>query len=181
MIAFDIETTGLDPHEDIVRAISWASDDAAWGEAGVIWGPEKEVLDRFEVLLSEKGTHTLVTWNGHEFDLPFLAVRLAKNGIINDLHIHPTGEKGKYGNPLYGGLWYGVVVQDIAPEWRTYAENNDVKWSLKPVAESLGLHPQTIPLDQLTDGDLISTNALPYAVSDAVITLRLAQMVDEGI
>lgn len=175
MIAFDIETTGLDPNVDVVRAISWAKS----YEAGVFWAEERELLYQFDDFLAEQRSPRIVTWNGHEFDLPFLAARIDLNRLVCGLMTFPTGEVGKYGNPLYTGTWHSRLVEDIAPEYKQYAEQNGVKWSLKPVAESLELHPVQVPKEVLLGEDLYPV--LPYAVSDAIVTLRLALKLREGI
>lgn len=178
--ALDIETTGLDPNKNRVIAIavdighsmhSRVSDDES---ALLIW------LD--ELIESLPSEVDLVTWNGEEFDLPFLYRRFEVNGVPTTLRIEPRGRTGKYGGRLFRALWGERHHVDIAPSFRKIARERSVTWSLKPVARAiLKLNPVEVvregPSIEAMDEDSLRV----YVESDARITRRLSDWLTEPV
>jgi hypothetical protein len=60
-----------------------------------------------------------------------------------------------------------------------YATDNNVKWSLKPVARSLGMDP--VEVDRANTHLLSQEVLAEYVASDAVVTARLAEILKERI
>ena len=79
----------------------------------------------------------LVTWNGEEFDLPFLFERYHTCGHRSSLEISPRGTTGKYGKPRFAARWANVPHVDISDFYKDFALENGIPWSLKPVAHAL--------------------------------------------
>lgn len=173
-IAFDIETTGLDPKTDRVTAVSLCDGTSATVLYSESWrekrAAETNLLERAHAAIAAY-SGPKYTWNGDGFDIPFLAERFKQHRIPSLLIATPTGSKSKYDTPLFHGIWNGACI-DIAPAWRAWAEEKGIKWSLKPVAESVGLHPVVIEAPQ----NAAQSDLLPYAISDALITYELARI-----
>lgn len=179
VVALDIETTGLRPEDHHVVAVAIA---AASGSK-VFVGEEATILAKVERHLSGLPTGSLVvTWNGEEFDLPFLFARFEAWAQPTSLVLRPRGTSGKYGKPQYQARWGNHPHLDIAPSFELRAQELQVKWSLKPVARALlGLDPVEVD----NRGEAIAampTDALTrYVRSDAEITRSLAfHLVEAG-
>lgn len=177
-LAIDIETTGLDP--DTGRILTVALAHSGGGE--VIDLPDDEEM--LLLLLEDRmwgyggGLFTIVTWNGGGFDLPFLWRRMQLHGVTNRLDIEPTREISKYGSTMYDGHWHGIPHWDIAPAYKDQAEALGVRWSLKPVAEALGLAPVTADVKGANGAlDLPASVRQAYCLSDAATTLALAERI----
>lgn len=172
LLALDIETTGLDPSDSSVVAVGLCSSDGA----EVLVGEERSILARLQGRIESSPVSTvLVTWNGEEFDLPFLHVRMQELGFKHGPILVPRGELGKYGKPLYRAQWGEVQHLDIAPFFRDVAADFGIRWSLKPVARAvLGAEPVEVD----NRGEAIAAMAInevqEYVASDARITLALA-------
>ena len=75
----DIETTGLNPYYDRVTCIGFAFEDDK--TIGIIAENEKDILEKFDELTKNLEINKVVTWNGDNFDIPFLKVRAKKHNI----------------------------------------------------------------------------------------------------
>lgn len=140
--ALDIETTGLNPWEDRIVTIAVVSGEGDIIEAFDSEDDESGILYDLDFYLEDSGIRSIVTWNGSEFDMPFMAVRrlLLGHSPRRGMLIVPKGGVGKYGKPLYDGVWafdsgkVAVEFSDVAYEYQGYCEERGVKWGLKPLA-----------------------------------------------
>jgi hypothetical protein len=132
-IGLDIETTGLDPWTSRIVTVATSSN-----EFMVIDEPddEEKLLNQLEQYMRQTPISNIVTWNGTEFDLPFIATRMVLNGIDLPPLLKPTGQTGKYGKPRYDGAWYGAGFIDVAYLFEDKCKEDGVSWSLKPAALS---------------------------------------------
>jgi hypothetical protein len=193
IIAIDIETDtgpchepqlpcchdrGLDPAGTTITAIAISD---VFGEQVLLadeLGGEAAMLIELERLLSTK-TGTLVTWNGAVFDLPFIADRARLLGVNLSLHLCPGPELEVKYAPIpghqggYHAVWGGLQHHDVQYAFKTYAEINDLRWSLKPVAGHLGLAP--VEVDRTRMHELSKAELVDYVASDAKITRLLAE------
>jgi DNA polymerase elongation subunit (family B) len=177
-LGLDIETTGLDPegHEIVAVGVTWRSD------SRVFVGDERSILIALEQYIADLPEDSLLTtWNGEEFDLPFLKARFDALSLETTLTLTPRGTLGKYGKPRYSAVWGTTEHLDIAPLFEEAAAEAGVRWSLKPVARALlGVEPVEVdnrgesiavmPADELT----------AYVLSDASVTLSLAEHLEEA-
>jgi hypothetical protein len=150
-LLFDIETTGLEPDVDRLRAFG-----ALLPEEGSLWlqttsgSPlvdERRLIRDLLVVLGEHDSWT--GWNLTEFDLPFIATRAAHHGI--DFPLVPVADEpkiGKYGRPRFTSP--DKPVRDLAYENEQRAKTLGVQWSLQPLAREHGWHP----LVALTGADM---------------------------
>lgn len=150
-LLFDLETTGLEPETDRIRAFGGLAP-----ESGDLWllttsgselSHERRLIRDILVVLGE--APEWIGWNLTEFDLPFLAVRAAKHGI--DFPLVPVTDEpaiGKYGRPRK--TYPNKPVRDLAYENEEQARARSVKWSLQPLARALGWEP----LVSLTGADM---------------------------
>ena len=179
IVAVDIETSGLDPADAEILAVGITDSDgsqAATGDEASILG---EVVAYLRTLTSGA---TLVTWNGAEFDLPFIQARAHRLDLDIGLRIEPTGEIGKYGKPLYEGTWVGHNHVDIAPAYRTIAEQAGIRWSLKPVARHiLGMDPIEVDRRGAAIAAMPRRELIAYVCSDTTITAALAVHAKVGL
>lgn len=171
-LALDIETTGLDPETDSVVAVGIARP----GDVQAIRSDDEvELLHWVESVMSVGPPSGLVvTWNGEEFDLPFLAQRFRDRGVPTKLSAVPRAELGKYGKPLHTCTWAGLEHLDLAPIYREAAKQHGVPWSLKPVAEAvLGVMPVEVDRRGSAIAQMPEDALLEYLRSDISITLAL--------
>lgn len=175
-IAIDIETTGLDPEDSKVLALGMTSHS---GGLAVLEDNEADLLRLIEKEIQNLDPRALlVTWNGEEFDMPFLAVRYSANDLPSTLTVHRKLGHGKYGGPLYQATWSSHLHIDIAPLFRRWADRNDVEWKLKPVARALlGIEPIEVDRDGRSMQNLEEDRLRAYVLSDARITFELARLV----
>jgi DNA polymerase elongation subunit (family B) len=171
--AIDIETTGLDADDSRIRAVALVSRQA---HIVIVDDDERALLVELEAAIEKLPRHAmLVSWNGEEFDFPFLRTRLMRWGIPNTLRLTRKNGVGKYGRPLYAVQWNQLPHVDIAPLFRDEAARLGVGWNLKPVARAvLGTDPVEIPR---TGDEIAQTDAAllkRYVESDATITSELA-------
>jgi DNA polymerase elongation subunit (family B) len=174
LLALDIETTGLDPGTAILRAAAIANSD---GTRVLIGDEEVDLLRDLEGFVAGLPLDvSIVTWNGEEFDMPFLAWRFKERGVESTLRVTRLPQRGKYGGHLYHADWGGRRHVDIAPYLKDQAASLGIPWSLKPVVRAvLGVEP--VEVDR--SGDAISRLdpglLARYVASDAEITLALAR------
>jgi len=173
LVALDIETSGLEPEHDRVLAIGLASPDGAMTR---ISDDELELLHWAEDQLSAMPSRRiLVTWNGEEFDLPFLRRRFDEYGITTTLVLAPRGQIGKYGKQLYSAHWGPHHHVDISDDYRQFALSRHIAWSLKPVARDiLGIDPVVVDNSGASIASMDRTVLKNYLRSDIEITLALA-------
>ena len=170
--ALDIETTGLDPAENRVLAV--ALDTGERVHSRVSRDESDLLLWLDELIESLPGDVELVTWNGEEFDLPFLHRRFEVNGIPTSLQIVPRHRTGKYGGWLFRARWGTHNHVDIAPSFRAIADDRSISWSLKPVARAiLKLDPVEVDRKGESIEALDEDSLRVYVESDATITRHL--------
>jgi DNA polymerase elongation subunit (family B) len=174
LLALDVETTGLDPDLAQIRAAALAATD---GTRVLVSDDEPGLLRDLEAFVAHFPPEiTIITWNGEEFDLPFLDRRFHATGIKSTLRVMLAAGTGKYGGRLYRGDWGGRRHLDIAPYFKEQAASLGVPWSLKPLARAL-LHVQPVEVDRsgAAIGRLEPDRLASYVASDAEITLGLAK------
>jgi DNA polymerase elongation subunit (family B) len=176
LLALDIETTGLDAARDRVLTIGLVG----IGGSEALMDDEEAILRRAEARIARlPGDAMVVTWNGEEFDMPFLAARFRRLGVRTTLSIQPMGQTGKYGKELYRARWSDHRHLDIAPYFKAIAAGRSVPCSLKPVARAV-LNIEPVEVDRRGEAieALARTNPsalADYVLSDARITLALAE------
>lgn len=146
-------------------------------------GSEVAVLTALDQFLRDAPEGVVVTWNGANFDLPYLATRYERCGYGSALRIAPTDDRPpKYEplpsrNPLgYIAAWGQHRHIDVAFAYAEFAAAHDVKWSLKPVALAAGIDMVTVDasaVDSLSPAELRD-----YNVSDVIGTAALAARLD---
>jgi DNA polymerase elongation subunit (family B) len=173
LVSLDIETTGLDAETERVRAVALAQ---VGGTQVLVSDDEVEVLIQLEDSVSALPSDvTIVTWNGEEFDMPFLATRFERMGVSSTLHVAPTAGVGKYGRSLFHAKWASRRHIDIAPFFKERAVSLGVSWNLKPVARAvLGYEPIEVDRSGSSIARLDPEELRLYVASDAEITLHLA-------
>lgn len=86
----DIETdttvNGLDPTVAAIVAVAVSTSE----EDFVLQGEELHILRELEHLISSLAAGVLITWNGNNFDLPFIAERARRTGIQLGLRFGPN-------------------------------------------------------------------------------------------
>lgn len=177
--ALDIETTGLDPEASRVVAVAV---DTESGIHSKVSDDESELLDWLNRLIESLPDNIeLVTWNGEEFDMPFLRRRFEVRRIPTLLQLRPRHKKGKYGGLLYSVSWGRKRHCDIAPIFQHIAEDRQVAWSLKPVARVL-LDTSPIEVDRRGSAieKLSNARLRDYVESDARITRALFEWLTSG-
>lgn len=177
----DGERTGLDPRYTPI--ISVAATFAHEGEF-FAYPHERDILAALEEWMREFAPQAelLVTWNGANFDLPFLATRAAMNNIEISLSLRPSELRPpKYRVcPGYsaGQLanWAGTDHVDLMYAYEDFARTSNIRWGLKPVARAMGLDP--IEVDA-TNMEALSNDELRlYNLSDVDTTLELSYLSD---
>ena len=173
LVGLDIETTGLDPHKHRVLAAALAATD---GTRVLVFEDEVHLLGELERLVSGLAPHAaIVTWNGEEFDMPFLATRFEERLVPSTLRVVPTRDVGKYGRPLFHAEWGSRRHVDIAAHYKDWAQSLGVPWNLKPVAKAvLRVKPVEVDRSGSAISQLDPEAIAQYVASDAEITLSLA-------
>lgn len=193
--ALDIETTGLsfvDNRITTIAVVSNLGDDIA-----VFDNPydEEDVLFRADRHIREGAFERIATWNGSEFDLPFIAIRKALNGRpeAGGPHLRPMIELwdgqsapphicGKYGKPRYSASWWGASLVDVAYMYEQDAKDHGTFWSLKPMAKEfkVGIElPFEVDFQTQWIMDLTVEERELYCASDAQQTLLLWGLKEE--
>jgi DNA polymerase elongation subunit (family B) len=189
ILALDIETdsaattTGptpaaLDPR--VAGVLSVAVWDSVAGCAEYFSGDERQLLGDLDTYLTSSSGGVVVTWNGANFDLPFLATRFEHHQLSNGLRLRPTTDRpAKYapcpgGHPGgYRGSWGDHDHADIAYPYQARARSLGVAWSLKPVATALRI--DMVHVDAAKCAELSEEQLREYNISDVRGTAALAQ------
>lgn len=193
------EPVGLDPRVSHITALT-----AVDTEGGVLvldGLSEQTIIKTFIYFLNEHHfsdsyrAPVFVGWNSLFFDLPFIKVRAGHHSIktpISFVSLYSGSDRvptvrPKYGYPewvdrVVGRDAYGwdeafigrIAHLDIAPHFKQHAENVGVKFSLKPVAKSLGI--EVVEVDPSAMHLLSPQERREYNLSDSQATLALAQI-----
>ena len=112
ILVTDIETTGLSPKNSIVMLCGVLTDYGGERRAGQIFAAgtaeEKELLERYSEWLSK--FDAVITYNGQNFDLPFIKKRMQKHGIST------ANLDRMYSLDLYRVVRYYSFLPDILPD-----------------------------------------------------------------
>lgn len=78
VFAFDVEATGLSMRDRVLSIAYWSDG----GKRGCYLGKsEREIISSFISAVHARDPDIIATWNGSEFDFPFLQERCKKNGM----------------------------------------------------------------------------------------------------
>lgn len=174
LLALDIETDGLEASKARVLAVGLAT--SGWSHV-ISNADERKLLRNLEkVIRSKDDCAFLITWNGEEFDLPFLQERFEVNGIATKLDLIPTGKVGKYGRERFKAKWAHLDHVDLAPLYESLSEELGIKWSLKPIARRvLGYEPIEVDRRAESIAGMNANDLSEYVLSDARITHQLGR------
>lgn len=138
--AFDIETTGLDPHEDSVVSIGWLGRETHWQ-----WwyvndhDSEAEVIAAFfDHLRAVPPSGMIATWAGNSFDWPFLAERARTNQTIAPYILTATDSYSHHNRRESNVCLPGVATVDVSVIARCDPNLAHVSPGLKNTAEHFG-------------------------------------------
>jgi len=81
---FDIETTGLSPEKDIVISASFCDEDGLSLVQYFCDSPESEFLLIGKIIEDISKYDAIITYNGRNFDIPFIMKRAKKYGLNTD-------------------------------------------------------------------------------------------------
>lgn len=172
----DIETDnsegfGLDPANSRITDVALAT---AFGGVALGDMDERDLLIELTENIDTLDPGLIVTWNGAFFDLPFIIDRAKALGlreVTDHLMLYPQpGLEPKYGylpghTTAYSALWNHHSHLDISLAWRKFAEDNGVKWSLKPVMRAAGFDP--VEIDRTRLHEYPPAEVFAYVMSDA--------------
>lgn len=164
------------------------STDATFQAAAFTVDQEAATIDAYVQWLTHQAPGTVSTWNGSNFDLPFIVDRAAMHGIDTGILLTPSAQRPAKYQPLPGhtsGYEASFAVDgrtrhthiDIAYPYKSWAANRDVAWSLKPVADALDLDPVVEARGSLSD--IPVDRLLAYNLSDCRITHAAAAKLDD--
>jgi DNA polymerase elongation subunit (family B) len=176
----DIETDttidGLDPAVAAIVAVALSTPT----EDVVLTGPERTIFLDLDAHLRALPPGVIATWNGAVFDLPFLADRAARLGLVGGLRLRVDRTVDLRRSPLpghpgaYRGWWYGHGHLDA---YRLYRSDVGpvlgVSCALKAIARLVGLAP--VEVDRSRIHDLSGEALAAYVASDARLTRVLAE------
>ena len=180
MYGLDIETdTTIDGLDPAVAPIVAAALSTPAGDA-VLTGSERSIFLDLDARLHALPPGVIATWNGAVFDLPFIADRAARLGLVGGLRLRVDRTIDLRRNPLpghpgaYRGRWYGHGHLDA---YRLYRSDVGpvlgVSCSLKAIARLVGL--TTVEVDRARIHDLSGEALAAYVASDARLTRVLAE------
>jgi DNA polymerase elongation subunit (family B) len=175
-IETDTSVDGLDPAVAAVVTVALSTP----GGDQVFTGTERALLEALDEALVALPPGVIATWNGAAFDLPFLADRYARHGLVAGLTIELDPSIVSRRPPLaghegaYRAGWHGhghidayrLYRGDVGPALR-------VSCSLKTIARLVGLPPVEVDREQI--------HTLPDDVLRAYVTsdARLARQLTE--
>lgn len=167
---------GLDPRITAITSIALATET---GTQVFDDNPEDVILDGLVDYMARLDPTLVVTWNGAVFDLPFISDRAALYGIEHGINLIPNPLLVPKYDPTpghaggYSATWGSGTHIDVAYVVQADAEARDVKWSLKPYAQSIGLNP--VEVDRTKMHELTPEQEREYVLSDAIVTLEIAK------
>jgi len=82
---FDIETTGLNPENDMIISASFCNEDGLGLKQYFCEDPNAEFLLITKIIDDLNSLDGIITYNGLRFDIPFVLTRAKKYGIANDV------------------------------------------------------------------------------------------------
>lgn len=174
-IETDTATGGLDPAVTRVLAVAVAGPE---GEV-VFAGPEAGLLRALDASLSAAPAGVVVTWNGAAFDLPFLADRARRAGVVLGLELVLDPSIVRHRAPLAGHLgayratWHAHRHLDAYRAYRGLSAGTELSCGLKAVARRAGLAPVEVDASAV---HRLSRSALTrYVASDASLARVLAE------
>lgn len=165
-----------------MAAVVTAALSTPWGDDvlfGARPGDERGLFVALDQRLAALPPGVLATWNGAVFDLPFLADRAARLGLVGGLRLRfdpviSLRRRPLRGHPgAYRGRWYHHRHLDAYRLYRADLPRVlDVSCSLKSVARLVGLTPVEVDRERIHD---LSGEALAaYVASDARLARILA-------
>lgn len=192
IVGWDLETTGLDPTTDRIISAAfytlaqpgegdlYGGDADGWPRAFCDVDNEQAILKWIIEWARYREPKSLVGWNSESFDIPFLARRLERHGLLDrsGLRAVPNGLVGKYGDARWSAAWAGHVLVDAAYPYQRIAEREGIGWGLKTVAQSRGI--DLVVEDAATLTDLDPERITAYNVSDARATALLWRDITDG-
>lgn len=177
LYGLDIETdtsvNGLDPATSRIVAVALVAGRDEW----VFEGDEAHLLADLDRRVAALQPGTLVTWNGANFDLPFLARRAELVGVRLGLELRLDPDLVLPGGPLpgepgaYRARWHGHRHLD---GYRLYrADVGALGWScgLKAMARLVGL--DAVELDASALHLVEAAQVREYVASDARVAREL--------
>jgi len=194
--ALDLETCtnpgdGLDPTNPLTRITSAAiffgpAKGFAGAEGSIVFDDPSEarLLRSLNDWLSDPATTPglIVTWNGANFDIPFLITRSEMHGVELDLQAaicearapRYSACKGHVGG--YAASWGPHDHADIWPAFQEVAKAAGIKSGLKPVANYFGYDPIVVDREKMES--LSVPERCAYNISDVECTYRLALLAE---
>lgn len=180
LYGLDIETdttiNGLDPSVAPVVAVAISGPSGDW----VLDGDEAVILAETDRILAEIEPGVIVTWNGANFDLPFLADRARARGVCLGLRLQPAGTPGGHHEPLpghpgsYRARWYDHGHLDAYQLYRAdVGAVVGLPCGLKPLSRHVGL--PVVEVDRERIHELSVEEQRAYVASDAQLARALAQ------
>lgn len=195
LIGFDIETftDGIDPFGDplgldprythVISAAVWTDNSHEF----FVNANEKKLLstiNEFFMDVPDKES-TVVTWNGANFDLPFIVTRSTVNGLESGIsYVTSPLRPAKYRvcPGFDGGLlvsWGGLDHVDVMYAYKAYAEEHGLEHRLKPVTTALGLDPIEVNATKMQDLSDVELEA--YNLSDVRVTHGAALLLPPAV
>lgn len=194
---YDIETmndeergfNGLDPSRSYITEIAVATDESINGGGEVFTGSEQQIIYGFARFLVSLKPGLMAGWNNTFFDNPFIDYRTRQVGIDFEMVLTAQpGLRAKY-DPLPtavtpenpNGGWVATFPAfdggrhsslDVAQAYRRFADEQGVKWGLKPVCEARGI--DMFEIDRTRLHDYSPAERRRYVLSDGHGTRELA-------
>ena len=188
---FDIETNGLDPLPEENRVLLIAVSDNR-GLLELLEGDEKEILEQFVQLLTERDPDVIEGHNVFGFDLPFIIARAQRHGVRLTLGRDGSeirqGQERNYaigGNsrPFVPAYAHGRHIIDtyLVVQRFDWAKGSLSSYGLKECARQFGFAEKDrveLPRDQIArlyreEADLVRE----YARQDVIETRKLAELI----
>jgi len=170
----DIETDTTIDGLDATRAAIVAVAVSGLDDEHVLLGDEGDILRRLDELLRSLDPGVIITWNGTNFDLPFIATRAAMHGIPVGLRLDddgagwpPTHRTGRH-----RCIWGHHRHLDGYRLYRDdFGRTTGLSCGLKPLARLAGLHP--VEVDRARIHLLDDAQIREYVASDARLARQL--------
>ena len=146
----------------------------------VLDGDEAKLLTDTDRILADLEPGVIVTWNGANFDLPFIADRARGHGLALGLNlVHDANIAGRHkplpGHPgPYRACWHGHGHLDAYQLYRAdVGAVLGLPCGLKPLSRYVGL--PVVEVDRKRIHELTVEEQRAYVASDARLTRTLAQ------